>query len=180
MKFTEPIIQHGLSIMLTRRQHEYSIPNVSWSWLYWEADLISITKAGFMYEFEIKCSKSNFQSDFQKKKHEYLKGKYSGKKKYKFGRIPNYFTYVAPINAIPLCIPDYAGLIEVRESKWQPGVLMFCQIRKPKRIHSNKIPECGKMKMLRTLVFKYWNVANNLRAMQEERDILIADRAKND
>lgn len=180
MKLNEMIIQGGLTLMLQRRQHDFSVPNISFSWLSWEADLISVTKAGYMHEYEIKCSKADFIADFKKRKHRHFTGELATKNpRYNYGRVPNYFTYVAPINAIPLCIPDYAGLIEVSESKWQAGVINFCDIRKPKRIHSNKVPEAGKTKMIRTLIFKYWNVANNLRKMQEERDILIKERAKN-
>ena len=44
------------------------IPNVSWGWgLYYEADLVVVTKAGYAKEIEIKVSRSDLIKDKDKK-----------------------------------------------------------------------------------------------------------------
>lgn len=43
------------------------IPNVSWGFLNHEADLISVSKAGYITEIEIKRSFQDFKADFQKR-----------------------------------------------------------------------------------------------------------------
>ena len=68
--FDEASIQLNLNYELRSRNHMYIIPNVSWSWLSWEADLISFTRAGYMNEYEIKCTKQDFMNDFSKRKHQ--------------------------------------------------------------------------------------------------------------
>ena len=106
----EATIQYALFRYLTACGYVAVMPNVSWSWLLWEADLIGVLKSNRWAEYEIKISKSDFQNDFKKFKHIYLSGN-----PIHTARVPNYFWYVAPIKAVPLCIPDYAGLIEVEE-----------------------------------------------------------------
>lgn len=156
IKTDEKRIQHKLSGYLLGKGHDVVIPNVSWSWLYWEADLISVTKAGYMYEFEIKITRSDFEADFRKRKHQDLK---RGAKNI---RIPNYFSYVAPLVAMPLCVPDYAGLYEVRKSGWYDHELELVTIRKPALIHRAKHDNDTKVKMLKTLMFKYWDLTHKL------------------
>ena len=141
------------------------IPNVSWSWLSWEADLISITKAGYMYEYEIKISKSDFMHDFGKPKHRSLR------RAAESPRIPNYFSYVAPINAIPLCIPDYAGLIEISPSGRYGHTYDLEIIRKPPKIQGAKQTDASKIKMLKTLMFKYWGLANTLNNNKIQKEL---------
>lgn len=93
-----------------------------------ECDVISISKSLYVYEYEIKISRSDFKADFTKEyKHKKLKqevpvfaeynetkkGKLTGEK-YRCISIPNYFYYVCPKNLIRLEeIPYYAGLIYI-------------------------------------------------------------------
>ena len=43
------------------------VPNVSWGFMWYEADLVVITKAGYMTEIEIKRSWTDFLADFKKR-----------------------------------------------------------------------------------------------------------------
>jgi hypothetical protein len=45
------------------------IPNVSWGFLNHEADLLVVTKHGYLTEIEIKRSFADFKADFKKKIH---------------------------------------------------------------------------------------------------------------
>jgi len=149
----ETKIQYALYHYLLRRGHKIIVPNVSWSYLAWEADIVSITKANYMNEFEVKTSKSDFERDFAKRKHSQFRNPRMAR------RIPNYFWYVAPIKAFPLCVPDYAGLIEVTKSR---SGLSLEQIKKPKLIHKNKMVQDGIDAILKTIMFKYWNLSGEL------------------
>lgn len=145
------------------------VPNVSWSWFPWETDLISITKAGYVHEYEIKCTHADFKSDFKKRKHITLKD--AARKQIhenRLRRIPNYFWYVAPIKAIPHCIPEYAGLMEVVSDRYG---LELQEIRKPKILHHNKLSIEAIRAIMRSLMFKYWNVAKERDNWKIQRDL---------
>lgn len=88
-----------------------------------ELDVISVSKSGYVSEFEVKVSRSDFKADAKKRKWQYFESLTS---KY----IPNYFTYVCPIGLIQEeDIKPYMGLI------WYEDDTLVI-IRKPKRIHS--------------------------------------------
>ena len=150
----EATIQYAMYAELIGRGHRAVMPNVSWSWLYWEADLISVTKADYWHEYEIKCSKSDFLRDFEKPKHRMFSQRMTGS-----GRIPNYFWYVAPIKAIPLCIPDYAGLILATDVDDKYGLRTEVEyVKKPALLHCSKLITEGYTSMLRSVMFKYWDM----------------------
>ena len=114
-----------------------------------EADVLGINKAGFIYEYEIKRSRSDFKADFKKKhKHRNLKERIShriynvwenGKitnKTQKVIMIPSRFFYACEENLIsPEEIPEYAGLVYVNE------VSGLTEIKKAKLLHKEKAPE---------------------------------------
>ena len=76
---TEKEIQNALYSYCSQKQHEYMIPNFH---IYFEADFLSVTKAGFINEYEIKCTRSDFKAEFKNKKakHNDLKKAFTLKK----------------------------------------------------------------------------------------------------
>lgn len=70
-----------------------------------ECDVFRLTESGFVIEYEIKVSRSDFFADFKKKaKHENLKSPKEN--------CPNRFFYVTPEDLIKKEeVPSYAGLI---------------------------------------------------------------------
>ena len=105
-----------------------------------EADVISITKAGFISEFEIKCSRSDYLADFRNKsyKHKAMLGR-TGVKVYPSGNIwyhsANKFWFVIPENLIKLDdIPEYAGLIYIKKNH-------LSVIKNAPRLHKHKATE---------------------------------------
>jgi len=151
----ETRIQLSLFQVLSKRGHIAIIPNVSWSWLQWEADLISVTKAGVMHEYEIKITLSDFKADFGKRKHAMIT-------RPPYGRKPNYFWFVAPEPEVPICIPDYAGLIIVEPVSRHEIGHRLVTVRKARKLHAEKTGDRAVMKMLRTMMFKYWNAMKML------------------
>lgn len=90
-----------------------------------ELDVISVSKSGYVSEYEVKVSRSDFKADAKKSKWQYFDSLITK-------LIPNYFTYVCPIGLIQETdIKPYMGLI------WfEDDTLVI--IRKPKRIHNEK------------------------------------------
>ena len=91
----------------------------------WESDYLALTKSGYLYEGEVKISRSDFKADMKKKrKHQVLEGTYQpkeidvwekGKRKGKeLEKVlkPHYFFYAVPEGLIDVEeVPEYAGLV---------------------------------------------------------------------
>ena len=107
----------------------------------WECDFFSVTNSGYMYEVEVKISKSDYQADFIKFKHKLFEGrndkevikeaKYRYSKRWKKNvrrapekkvdpqkvKMPNRFFFACPEGLIDVKdIPEYAGLIYVNDN----------------------------------------------------------------
>jgi len=105
-----------------------------------ECDVLAISKSGYLIEYEIKRSRSDFRADFKKEhKHRFLserkavrhgRGRNKGKMWFK---IPNRFYYVCETDLIKKSeVPEYAGLIYVGKR----GGLKT--IKKAPLLHNNK------------------------------------------
>jgi hypothetical protein len=107
-----------------------------------ECDVISISKSDYIYEYEVKISKSDFKADFKKDKHKLMENAGVKEKVIKENNIiikdiwyltPNYFSFVVPEDLISIQdIPDYAGLIYMTTD------LKFNIIKKPPLLHKEK------------------------------------------
>ena len=97
------------SLQLRFLNHKYQINN---AYIFdWESDFFSVSDSGYVYEVEVKITRSDFKDDFNKvNKHKLLESvdPITAKKK------PNKFFYAAPKGLLSTAmIPPYAGLIEV-------------------------------------------------------------------
>lgn len=86
------------------------VPNVSWGMLPDEADLIVLSKTGYLTEVEVKVSLSDWKADLEKRK--WLR------KKFQNGLVKRFF-YAAPealaARHAELALPSMAGVISVSE-----------------------------------------------------------------
>lgn len=124
---TEGDIQEDLYRVYTRKDKSmrYCIENV---YLFlWESDFLTVTKSGYVYEFEIKCTRADFAADKKKiRRHEILENGWymrkrwiregttvtTGFEKKETSHRPNKFFYVVPKDLIKVTeVPEYAGLI---------------------------------------------------------------------
>jgi len=131
------------------RKHNLLCPNI---FLYnWESDFISVTKSGFVNEFEIKSSKQDFLNE-QLKIDKFNILNESTKIESNLQR-PNMFWYVCLDNLLEIKdIPKYAGLISFQKDRyWNLNIL-----QKPKKLHKEKITENQKIKILTSIYYKYW------------------------
>ena len=110
----------------------------NYSGIGFEADVLMITKAKLVYEYEIKTSKADFKKDFTKiSKHKI----YSDKnphlvKQRNYPKKPNYFYYVCVEGLIKVSeIPSYAGLIYITKKG------LSKEIKKAPKLHSYKFPD---------------------------------------
>lgn len=125
-------IQLAIGKMQVLKYHTPVCENVKYLIDEFELDVMSVSKSGMLYEFEVKISRSDFLSDKKKRKHNYYITYPE--------RQPNYFSYACPTDLIKLNeIGSSVGLYYVDEN----GVT---EIQSPKRIHKtlhdkNKILE---------------------------------------
>jgi len=157
----EFIIQNALYHHVLSKQHNFIIPNIYLGSS--EADLISVTKAGYINEYEIKITRSDFKADFKKSKHSFLKDRQK--------TFRSYFWFVAPeglINADE--IPEYAGFMIVRKMKNRYPFKGFAcrEIKRPPRLSSEKINAWQKDQILTAYMYRFWNMRDRVEAANKQ------------
>lgn len=141
------------------------VPNVSWGFLNWEADLVAVSQSGWMHEIEIKVSVSDLRRDLDKNKFKSpYKCLYSEEMKTRptpgTSKYIHQFWYAMPeaiwskIESSPP-IPDYAGVYVIGDlgragRSWR--------IAKPaiKNKFAKALTEAEQSKLLRLCMIKYW------------------------
>ena len=142
------------------------VPNVSWGFLNHEADLLVMTKAGYLYEVEIKISISDLKADAKKRHcHE------SNKIKYLYFAIPKHMLE----KGLPH-IPERAGILVVGEKSWK-----VTEHRAPVKNCSYKISNSDRYQIARLGALRIWglkggvissrNSANHLREWIKARGL---------
>ena len=127
-------IEAGLVMDLYLKGHSPITTHTNIS-LMQETDVISISKSDYIYEYEVKISRSDFKADFKKTKHTLItEGKFIKETKEEtLYLLPNYFYFVVPENLINVDeIPEYAGLIYVSEKQ------EYITIKKAPLLHKTK------------------------------------------
>lgn len=170
--------------------HDYVLNNVfMFDCERWESDFFSITKDGYVYEVEVKISKSDFRADFTNKwqKHKILSAHKTGIAVYSKGEypyyntkeegpqsriqivdyskthIPNRFFYACPKGLISETeVPSYAGLIYINE-------LRSCTtIKNAPLLHTHK-HDMSK-KLLDKYYWKHFNLKNEYESLKRQND----------
>lgn len=78
MSPAEKVKRANLTLLYHHHTHRLFCPNTT-TVFPWEADLVSLTRAGLSHEFEIKISRADFRADFKKEeKHRILSEKFAG------------------------------------------------------------------------------------------------------
>ena len=120
-----------------------------------ESDMITLSKSGYITEYEVKLTKSDFYADLKKTaihnrksitRHNMLIS----------GQAANRFYYVLPKGMVPEeDIPKWAGIIYIRPAdKWnEPALTIY---RAAPRIHGNKAHEKAENKILTCMYWKSW------------------------
>jgi hypothetical protein len=156
MILSEKTMQDALYRHCFSKRHEFIVPN---SCVFgWEADMIGVTSTGFIHEFEIKISRSDFLADM--KKTDKIRTLLTGERDVGFfapqlkpADRPNFFWYVVPEGLVNLEeVPPYAGLINIcpKQQNW-PSVK-----KEALKIHKEKINEWQRRQLHRALTSRYW------------------------
>jgi hypothetical protein len=129
-------IKFDLMYWVRGSQTDIIIPNF-YLGTWYEMDLFRLTKAGVVYEYEIKISRGDFKNDFKKGITEYnCKSKHDSIKTGE--RLCNYFYFVCPEGLIKKEeIPDHCGLIYFNHR--------LSIVKTAKKLHNNRF---GDYKML--------------------------------
>jgi hypothetical protein len=136
--------------------YDVVVPNFFYGWN--ECDLFRITQSDFVFEYEIKVSRSDFLADFKKsnrqgKKHDSLN---TGTGQY----CPNRFFYVVPQGLIEKReVPKYAGLIYFKGYS-------FDVIKPAPLLHRNKIGFEVYRDICRTLSSRYQEQRKRIRQIR--------------
>ena len=86
-KYTEEFMQEKLSNFFARNSVKYDIDGL---YIFgWESDKFIETRAGLIYEFEVKISKADFKNDFKHKKDKHII--LEGEEKYGDKYLPKYY-----------------------------------------------------------------------------------------
>jgi hypothetical protein len=174
IRWTEQTIQNVLYCHCATKRHELIVPN---SQLFgWESDLVSVTKSGVIFEFEIKISRSDFLADLKKQRAKHLVE--GTRTAFWTDRVinvprPNFFFYVCPPDLIKAIeVPDYAGLIYAdRPAKsfalWNG---LTTTVKPAKRLHKEKANDSQYKQLYRATTFRFWR-ERFARTVQFDRDI---------
>lgn len=144
---TEKDIQEAIFKNFTEsKNHPLAVPNCKALYPRGESDLISVTPAGLVHEFEIKRSTSDFKREFKSKsyKHEILEesSQVEGK------CTPNYFWFAMP-RSVQASVPEYAGEIRVGP---------FEEVKAAPRRHSGHITDRARKYLERGVTKRYWQM----------------------
>jgi hypothetical protein len=135
-------------LKFSQRKNFLVIPNVSWGFLRYEADMLVVTKSKYCTEIEVKVSMSDWKADFDKRKHDWIDARI----KYQY--------YAAPMTLaeryIELDLPQGWGVIGVKENG---GI----QILKEAISRScRKINDKELMILCRLACFRVWRHENKI------------------
>jgi hypothetical protein len=159
-QWTEEDIVFALYMLCEEDGTKYCAPNSKRILGYTgESDFLAINNRGMVVEYEIKTTHWDFMRDFQDrgdkaKRHRILSGLADHVNIQ--AKMPNLFYFVAPKGVIPLSeVPEYAGLIEVYESKDRTGPVPAAEVKKrAPRLHDRVATDRLRMKFLDEMVFR--------------------------
>jgi hypothetical protein len=105
----------------SQRRNYLVIPNVSWGFLNYEADMLVVTKSRYCTEIEVKISMADWKKDFEKRKHK--RGLRDDRIKYQYYaaptklaerhtelELPECLVYIAPRTWLLACPQDFGWI----------------------------------------------------------------------
>jgi len=131
---------------------------------WWECDVAEVTDAGYLREYEIKVSRSDFKADARKSSYvQMVPGDWRSQTKKtkhellaeRWKKGPSQFFFVCPENVLPVeIVPEWAGLIYVFRrgpTHWPEERL----IKPAPRLHREKVSDGFKQRMTKTFSGRY-------------------------
>lgn len=142
--------QYILWRYLSNRSYKWVTPNV-YVFAGWESDLVAVSKSGYIVEYEIKCTRSDFMADRRKKRHRTLSEHAASASSGRTPSVPARFLYACPPGvATAKDLPDYAGLVVLTP----PG---GHDVRKrAPRLTSATVRASQRKKLATSLMYELW------------------------
>lgn len=127
------------------------VPNVSWGFGIHECDLLCVTKSGYLYEVEIKVSKSDLRAD-AKKAH----GHNSNKIKFLYFAVPENL-----LDDLSL-FPERSGILKIRKAN--NDMIPRCSlVRRPKvNPLAKPITKDQAYQIARLGTLRFWGLRKNM------------------
>lgn len=171
---SEGNLQDALYRYFSKKNHPLTVPNCGADCVMGEADLISVTRAKYVHEVEIKRSRTDFNRDFRQKegKHQALKQGYQRRKEWysqpdELLVYANYFWFACPEGVLDESdMPEYAGLMVVKDNARVVNTIYHeeyvlppsVRVRKSApRLNTDKIGDDAYDYLARGLNARYWD-----------------------
>lgn len=161
---SEDKIQEILANHLMDKGHRMVVPNTES--IHYEADLVSVTKSGYSNEYEIKCSRNDYNAELRAfnedgsyrrtkaMKHRIQRGIFNEKENFENNtdQSPSKFWLVTPYELVDRGeIPEYWGLYWIFEDGEQAK-----KVKNAKAIHLEKVNAETLLDLSRYICSRYW------------------------
>lgn len=126
------------------------VPNISWGFigLYYEADLVVVTKAGYAKEIEVKVSRGDLLKDKEKKHNHDCK---------KFKEL--YFAIPQSLMKDKEYIPERAGIIVCKKEIYDDDIYYTAKLERPAISNgAEKLTLLDKYELARLGTLRMWNL----------------------
>lgn len=141
------------------------VPNVSWGMLPWEADLLALSKAGYLSEVEIKVSLSDLKRDADKRKWDFDNMGFIDSPQ----SLLRAMWFAMPLELaarddVTGLVPGFAGILgcEIRTRVYTSKTVRYWateKIRKPKiNPKAPKQDDQARLQMARLGTMRYWSL----------------------
>lgn len=131
------------------KKNDAVIENVSWGMFEWgEADLLALTKSGYMIEGEIKISEGDILADLKK-------NKWMSDYQQKWLKDIKNFYYIVPENLVEFCINKTSRAV-IAVSYSEKGTIKSRIARQTQHVGGRKLYLEEKVKLLRLGCFRVW------------------------
>ena len=130
------------------------VPNLSWGMGFWEIDLAVLTKSGYLWEVEIKCSIADLKADKLKTKwrNPHFMEKFEAMISRYYIAVPKYLAEKVKMDDLQPC----AGLLSV-DPDAQASCLIVQQIRPTSKKNGRKLTDAERLQLARLGTMRYWS-----------------------
>lgn len=145
---SEALCQNALYRWCDGKRHRHIAPNVKM--FSWEGDLASVTPHGYLVEYEIKCSRSDFLVDVKKFRHRYITQGFDPK--FPAAKFPAYFYYALKdgVRYEESEVPEHAGMLRIYSQS-----LVTVEKEAP-RLHKRKVTDDERQWLNNAVIRLYW------------------------
>ena len=133
----------------------------------WEADMIRMTRAHYLYEYEIKTTVADFKAE-KNKRHKHMTLTTGLNTCGRPTEIPRYFIYVVPDGLVGAKdVQVHAGLMWVRKKagEWRDGSdtrdYELHVVKRPPVLTRDKATERQVQQILQSFAYRYWQLRLN-------------------